>query len=222
MPNSLPNDTQHLLELGRTGSGKTVAGLWHLSQRSFDVKPWIIFDTKGDENIEKIGKMDGVKHIRLNEQPSKTGLHIVKPLPNQTDDVDNFLWRIHQRNNVGLYFDEGYMIGKSDALNALLTQGRSKHIPIIILSQRPTFLSRFCFSEASFYQVFQLVDRRDRITVQQFIPKDRADIETPLPPYHSLWYDVKQDRALQFSPVPPSEEILRSFRIRLQPRRIAI
>lgn len=222
MPNSLPNDTQHLLELGRTGSGKTVAGLWHLSQRSFDTKPWVIFDTKRDEIIEKIGKMDGVKHIHLGEQPGKIGLHIVRPLPNQTDEIDNFLWRIHARNNVGLYFDEGYMVGKSDGLNALLTQGRSKHIPIIILSQRPVMLSRFCFSEASFYQVFQLVDRRDRITVQQFIPKDRADVEVPLQPYHSLWYDVKQDRALQFSPVPQSETILHTFRVRLQPRRIAI
>jgi hypothetical protein len=222
MPNSLPNDTQHLLELGRTGSGKTVAGLWHLSQRSFDTKPWVIFDTKGDENIEKIGRIDGVKHIRLSDNLSKNGLHIVRPRPNQQEEIDAFLWRVHQRNNVGLYFDEGYMVGKSDALDALLTQGRSKRIPIIILSQRPAWLSRFCFSEASFYQVFQLIDRRDRVTVQQFIPKDRADMDIPLPAYNSLWYDVKQDRALQFSPVPPSDAILLTIRQRLQPRRIAI
>lgn len=217
-----PNDSQHLAVIGRNGSGKTQAAVFHLSYRSWDTKPWVIFDTKGDELIEKIGKIDGVRHIGLGEQPAKRGLHIVRPLPNQETETDAFLWRIHARNNVGLYFDEGYMIGKSDALNALLTQGRSKRIPIIILSQRPAFLSRFVFTEASYYQVFQLVDRRDRKTVQEFIPRERVDVDRPLQAYHSIWYDVKQDRAFEFSPVPPSETILSTYRTRLQPRRIAI
>ncbi len=217
-----PNDTQHMLELGRNGSGKTVAGLWHLSRRNFDRKPWIIFDTKGDEVIEKIGHIDGVHHLKLGEMPGKNGLYIVRPMPHQMDATDNFLWQIHARNNIGIYIDEGYALSKSDALNALLTQGRSKHIPIIILSQRPVLLSRFCFSESSFFQVFSLTDKRDRLTVQAFIPPESANLDQRLPPYYSLWYDVKQDRASIFSPVPPSETILGTFRDRLLPKRVAI
>jgi hypothetical protein len=217
-----PNDTQHLLEIGRTGSGKTLAGLWHLSGRNWDRKPWVIFDTKGDENIEKIGRMDGAKHIRITEQPGKNGLYIVRPRPDQQDEINEFLWKIHARNNVGLYVDEGYMIGDIPSYNAILTQGRSKHIPIITLTQRPSWLTRFAFSEASFYQVFALNDREDRKRVQQFIPKDLVDVEVRLPPYHSLWYDTKDNRVTKFLPTPPADAIIGNFRQRLMPRRIAI
>ena len=219
---NFPNDTQHTLILGRTGSGKTQAGIWHLSGKNFERKPWVIFDTKGDELIDKIGRMEGAKHLKLGEMPGKNGLYIVRPRPDQDVEIDEFLWKIHARNNVGLYFDEGYMVGKSDALNALLTQGRSKHIPIIILSQRPAWLTRFCFSEASFFQVFSLNDRRDRQRVQEFISIDKADIENRLPEFHSLWYDVKQDHVFTFAPVPPADAILNEFRARLSPRRVAI
>lgn len=226
-----PDDTQHLLELGRNGSGKTVAGCWHLSRANWDFKPWIIFDTKGDELIEEIGTIEGVKHITFdNPAIEARGLHIIQPLPNDNEQIERFLWSIHARENIGIYIDEGYMMGKSDALNALLTQGRSKHIPIIILSQRPAWLSRFCFSEASFFQIFQLTDRRDRKTVQEFVPFEQVDLDERLQPFHSVWYDVKHDRATLFRPVPPSQTIVATFRSRLAkmleqkapPRRIRI
>lgn len=213
-----PNDTQHLLEIGRNGSGKTIAGLWHLSEANYDKKPWVIFDTKGDEVIEKLGRFEGVHNISFNDNIGKHGLYIIRPRPDQTEQIESFLWRIHQRNNIGIYIDEGYAIGKSDALNALLTQGRSKHIPIIILSQRPSWLSRFCFSEASFFQVFALTDKRDRLTVQSFIPVEKANLDTRLPPYYSVWYDVKRDQADIFAPVPPANDILQTFAERIQPR----
>lgn len=217
-----PNNQNRLLELGRTGSGKTVAGLWHLSGREWEKMPWVIFDTKGDELIETIGKMDGVKHIRIDENPGKDGLHIVRPRPDQLDEIDAFLGRIYNRNHVGLYFDEGYMIGKPASLNALLTQGRSKRIPIILLSQRPAWLSGFCFSEASFFQVFPLTDARDRQRVREFVPVPKEDLERGLPEFHSIWYDVGKDRLTYLQPVPPADTILANFRSRLQPRRIAI
>ncbi len=217
-----PNDTQHIVELGRTGSGKTQAGLFHLSLRNFTRKPWVIFDTKGDEMIEQIGRFDAVKYIGLGETPGKNGLHIVKMLPGQEPLAENFLYKIHQRENVGLFFDEGFMLGKSNGLDMLLTQGRSKHIPIIILSQRPAWLSRFVFSEASFFQIFQLTDERDRDTVQRFVPADRANLDARLPAFHSLWYDVGNDQVTQFSPVPPRDEILGTFKERLSVRKVLI
>lgn len=225
-----PNDTQHLLELGRNGSGKTVAGLFHLSFAPWDKKPYIVWDTKGDEMIEKISRMDGVKNIKFKDPIEKNGLHIIKPLPHQYEEIEDLLWKIHARNNVGMYIDEGYNFGKSEALQALLTQGRSKHIPITILSQRPAWLSRFCFSESSFFQIFSLTDRRDRKIVQEFVPPEGPDaaensirdLEQRLPPFHSLWYDVKSDRATLFRPTPPSDDILSSFRSRLAPKRLRI
>lgn len=219
-----PGIQNRTLVLGRTGSGKTVAAcnwlLWYAP--TFERMPWVVVDSKGDELIEAIGRMDGTKHIKIGEAPGANGLHIVRPRPDQLDEVDDFLWRIHARNNVGLYFDEGYTIGKPASLNAVLTQGRSKNIPVILLSQRPAWLSGFCFSEASYFQCFPLTDARDRQRVREFVPIPKEDLERGLPEYHSIWYDVGRDRLTYLSPVPPSETILKGFRARLQPKRIAI
>lgn len=217
-----PNDTEHSAYIGRTGSGKTLAGLFNLSLQNWERKPWLMMDIKGDEHIQKIGKMDGVTTLKWGQPIGKNGLHIIRPRPDQLDEIEDLLWYVHSRNNVGIYVDEGHPLKNSDALNALLTQGRSKHIPCRICTQRPSWISRFVFTESSFYQVFSLTDRRDRKTVQEFLPIERANLETPLQPYHSIWYDVKADRASSFLPVPPADAILQSFRDRLQPRRIAI
>jgi hypothetical protein len=107
------------------------------------------------------------------------------------------------------------MLRKSKAFDAILTQGRSKRIPVIVLSQRPVWLSRFVFSEASYFQVFWLNDFRDRQTVQSFIP---ADTENRLPDFNSLWYDVGRDRVSRMLPVPARTTILETFRERMRPK----
>lgn len=217
-----PNDTEHAMFIGRNGSGKTTAGLFDLSFQDWERKPWIIVDFKGDEYIQKIGKMDGVVNLKWGQEPGKKGLYIIRPRPDQIEPLDDLLWYIHHRRNVGIYFDEGHPMSKSDALNTLLSQGRSLRIPCRICTQRPSWISRFCFSEANYFQIFSLTDRRDRKTVQEFVPVERIDLEEPLPPYNSWWYDVKRDRAHHLLPVPPAQAILNTFRHRLEPRRIAI
>jgi len=206
---NLPSDSQRIAIVGRTGSGKTQSAAWHLSKRSFDTKPWIMFDYKGDELLNEI---EGTQEIDLATVPKKPGLYIVHPLPDDNESVENYLWQIWANENIGLYFDEGYMIGDSPALRAILTQGRSKHLPVIILSQRPVWLSRFVFSESDFFQLFHLNDVRDRKTMRAFVP---ADLDARLPQYHSYYYDVANDQITILSPVPKREEILETFSERL-------
>src|SRR5271170_6704875 len=137
----LPNDKQRLAIIGRTGSGKTVAALWHLSKRSIDVKPWLVFDFKGDEHINAI---EGATHSSLDLKltAKSKGLYIVHPLPHETKEVESLMWRLWERGNVGVYVDEGYMIDNGNkAYKAILTQGRSKRIPVITLTQRPVLCS---------------------------------------------------------------------------------
>lgn len=211
-----PDDSQRLSIMGKTGSGKTVAAAWHLSRRSFDTKPWVIFDFKGDGLIGDI-EDTGAKEIDLSSPPKKPGLYVVRPRPDQTEEVERFLWQVWKQEKTGLYFDEGYMIGNRCApFNAILTQGRSKEIPMITLAQRPAWLSRFVFSEADFFQIFWLNDFRDRKTVQSFIP---ASLENRLADYNSLWYDVSRDQVVVLSPVPETTVILDTFHDRLAPKK---
>ena len=194
--------------LGRTGSGKTVAGVWHLSLRNWREMPWVILDYKGDSLIGKLP----AKPITDWQVPKEPGLYVLRPMAKVDDDlVEYFLWQMKEQGNCGLYVDEGYMLpydGKSDALNAILTQGRSLRVPTIILSQRPVWLSRFVITEADFFQVFWLNDSRDRVTLEAVIP---AGVRERLPEYCSYYYDVGKDDLLKLEPVPMEEEILASF-----------
>lgn len=206
----LPDDTHRIAIVGRTGSGKTQCAVWHLAQRSFDKMPWIIFDFKYDALLGELN----AEELSINSNPpKKPGLYIVHPLPDQEAEVEAFLWKIWERENIGIYIDEGYMIGNSPAFRAILTQGRSKHLPVIVLSQRPVWMSRFVFSEADFHQLYWLNDVRDRKTVSAFIP---AVLDKRLDKYHSLYYDVGEDALVIMKPVPKREELIQIFDDRLK------
>ena len=49
-----PDDSHRHAIFGMTGTGKTVFGLWCLSQRSYDKIPWIILDFKRDPVIRRL------------------------------------------------------------------------------------------------------------------------------------------------------------------------
>jgi hypothetical protein len=218
----LPGNSHRVSIIGRTGTGKTQAGLWHLSLKHFSKFPWVMFDAKGDTLINEIAQIPGVKAISMKDTPDKSGLHILRATPPQmkSDAMDDFLWRIHKRGRCGLFCDEGYVFDpRGDAFNTVLTQGRSLQIPMIVLSQRPRWLSQFVFSEADFFQVFALNHVKDRRTCEEFIP---ADLDNRLPDYHSLWYDVGRNSVHTFSPVPPRESILENFENRLRIRKRVI
>ena len=111
------------------------------------------------------------------------------------------------------------MLKNSKAIEAIYIQGRSKEVPVITLTQRPNWLSRFAFSEAEFFQVFRLNDDRDKDTVYNFA---KLDLETTLPKHHSRWYDVESEVSAVFAPVPPKAEILATFKRRIKPRKFFI
>ena len=210
----LPNTTQRTAVVGKTGSGKTQFGMWLLSHAAFDVQPYIIYDFKGEEFIQEI---EYVQEIDLNTVPTEPGLYVVRPIPGQEDQVEQQLWKVWQQENVGLFIDECYMIDKySKAFKACLTQGRSKHIPMYLLSQRPVQVDRFVFSEADFHAVFFLNDERDRDVVGKYMPPD-VELDERLPEYYCRWYDVSCDQFVILSPVPDRASILERFNTRLQP-----
>src|SRR5258708_4807089 len=160
---TLPNNRERTVCVGRTGTGKTVAGLWHLSNYDLN-RPWMIFNFKGDEHIESIER---ARYVDVGFVPSKKDrrIFIVTPSPydlqgsaKERSKVDQHLLALWERQNVGIFIDEAFVVGNSPALVLCLTQGRSKRIPMILCTQRPVWVTRFAFSEASYIQVFDLND----------------------------------------------------------------
>lgn len=219
----LPGTQHRTLINGRTGSGKTTGAVWLLSQANFDEMPWIVLNHKNTKIIDAIPY---AKHVDLNFRPTEPGIYIYHPLPEVDDDaVDALLWDVWRRGHIGVYIDEAYMINpRSPALNALYTQGREKHIPMLTLSQRPSRISRFAISESDFFMSFHIVHKKDRQLIQEFIPVDLEPLmHSPpgkpllLPAFHSLYHDVGRNAAVIMRPVPDDAQLLAIFERRLAP-----
>jgi hypothetical protein len=207
-----PGPTDRIFVVGRTGSGKTVAANWHLSFADFVVKPWIIYDFKGDELIAEIAR---AKLIDVGEIPTHPGIYIAHPEPEDAR-IEDHLMSIWAKEDLGLYIDEGYMIDqRSRGLRTLATQGRSKNIPLIVLSQQPLWVNKFAISEADFHQVFSLANSEHHKIVRQFTDITSRDIET-LPEYHSMYYDVRRKAKYRMPPVDSIGSILDRFDRRLK------
>ena len=207
----LPKPDERLSIIGRTGSGKTQAGAWVLSEACYDKMPYIIIDYKGDALLNSIERL---QEIDVNGKiPKKAGLYIVHPPVGDQETIDAFLRRIWEQENTGVFFDEGYMIHpRSPFLNAILTQGRSKRVPAITLTQRPVFCSKFVLSEADHFAIFHLNTAQDIKTVKGFVP---GDFDEMLPQYHCRWYSVKNHEMFTLKPVPSADDILQRFDDRL-------
>jgi hypothetical protein len=211
----LPAPDDRITIAGQTGTGKTVAGVWHLSKMDFDERPCIIVDFKGDKLINAINRaqyidIDGVI-------PDAPGIYIVRVMRNDPR-LSDFFYRVYDHENVILYIDEGFMVGQyNDGFDACLTQGRSKNITMIILTQRPVGVSLFAFTEASFLQVFDLAKKKDRERIKDDAPLMPAVYS--LEKHHSYYYDVAQKTRHTFGPVPSPTKILASIDAKLPRRR---
>jgi hypothetical protein len=210
---SLPTRKQRIVIMGHTGCGKTQFGVWVLSCAELERMPWVVIDYKNEELINAIP----YRHeIGFNDTPKQPGVHILHALPSQNEHVEKFLWRIWERGNTGVFVDEAYNMPDAGAYQALLTQGRSKNIPMINLTQQPTWIPRHVFSESDYYSAFHLTDRRDRKRINEFMP---VDLETPIPDYHSHYYRVKDRAKFGLKPSPDADTLLEKFSARLRPKR---
>lgn len=224
MAGRLPQSDDRIAILGKTGSGKTVAGLWHLSKQDIDRRAWVVIDFKGDDNINAIEKAQDIDYT-TDLSKLKPGIYILRVMPDEEEELDAWFVKVWETENIGVMVDEGFMVGqRSRGFNMCLIQGRSKHITMIVLSQRPVWMSRYVLSEASFIQAFSLNDRDDTKSVKRFV-EDRdvsgrtVSVLDRLPRYHSYYYDVAEDDLRVLSPVPQVDEILEDIDEKLPAQR---
>lgn len=221
---SLEGEGDRILILGATGEGKTANAYWQLSRANFHEMPWYVFDYKRDTTLANLERMGWPVVYDSRKTPGKPfpapttrpGLYIMRPEPEQAEEVNDFLASVWRQGNTGLYFDEGYMIPqkqKLGAYNKLLIQGRSLNIPMIMLYQRPVDMSQYVTSQSEFWAVYRLrkpgdFDKVDEYIVPAIINGRRynSSLTDPegnrLPRYYWLWYDEREGDTKVMQPVP--------------------
>lgn len=216
----LPGINDRVAVVGATGSGKTQFAAWMLSEARFDLIPYVMVNYKRDELLESIPR---VIDIGYNEIPSIPGVYQIAPLPSHVDEMEDWLMRIWARENIGLLFDEAFMVPdkRRGAFTAILTQGRSKRIPAIICSQRPVLLPKFVYTESQYYAVFRLQNQMDKKKIGEYVP-DEAIGKNALSEFCCEWYDVRRNKLLRLSKVPDADVILQTFEDRLKPEHTSL
>lgn len=227
----LPEADEHTVIVGTNGTGKSQCGAWILSQRDLGNTRNFIVDYKGEELFNNLRR---VREISTKELPKENGLYILHAVPFETEQekMRQWLYKLWESGNAGLFVDEGYMIPgeKNGPFQALLTQGRSLRTPVITLSQRPVGVNRFVFSESQHTIVFDLNDERDKDVVGEFTPsgfmdwvpdgigvKDRYSDEIFLPKYHAKWYNKPDKARFVLRPVPEASQIVSDIDAQLKP-----
>lgn len=211
--------------MGRTGTGKTVAIMWHLSNANLKSKPWIVYNFKNDEHIESLPNTVDVDFDFIPKRKD-TGIFVLHPSPGdakssirgEQSELEKHLWKLWGRGNCGLVCDEGFIIGDNEAFDCCFVQGRSKHIQMLVGTQRPVWLTRFAYSESDFFQIFHLNDIRDKKIIEGFVPIDYSHEEV-LPDFWSWYYDVGKNKLWKFKPVPDMDEIRAKIESKLGKKR---
>ena len=87
--------------------------------------------------------------------------------------------RIWREGAWTLYIDEAYYVEHvlhiGNETTKLLTQGRSKHISVVLGVQRPAWVSRFALSEPVHVLCSRLHDRRDIKVMQEIAGAEYAE-----------------------------------------------
>jgi hypothetical protein len=226
---AFPGPSDRLTINGMTGSGKTTFAFWLFAESAdFNVKPWVFIDFKGEELLNSAIADKSVEELGLKDLPKGPGAFVVRPNP-RTDlpVLIAWLWQVYERGHVGLFLDEATMIpelrgelNSGGPYQSLLSQGRSKIIPVWTLAQRPAFVNKMIYSESNFSCAFKLKNGEDEKKLIREAISDKSEnfdrvwganannLHSPEFAHWSRWYDANQGLSLNLRPCPPAKDIL--------------
>lgn len=192
---------------GRTGSGKSTLGKWLLERSP---GRWIILNpkhTKAYNSLPDSHTINGIDLKKLDRSLQEHRFTIVNPTGPQAtpENLDAFVEYIHVTySKIGLCADELYTLHNNgragEGLLGLLTRGRELEQSFLGMTQRPAWISQFCFSESQYIGGMSLSLTDDRKRMHQMT--GREEFIGKLAPHYWLWYDVSADNLRSFKPVP--------------------
>lgn len=197
---------ERVIVAGRSGSGKSTLAKWLLIRSPGH---WFIFNpkwTKAFKDLPDAQTIEGFNSKKFEESIFENRFTIYNPLKdeNNPDFLDAVIGYLHETyNNLSICCDELYPFHKNGragaGLTGLLTRGRELGQGFLGLTQRPAFVSKFTFSEASHIGCMALNLPEDRKTMYE--TTGDARMRESLLARYWLWYDVGKDETRYFAPV---------------------
>lgn len=203
-----PDAGQRFVVAGRTGSGKSTLACWMLKRSP---QTWIILNPKHTEAFKHLPEVVTLKkwdEKQLRKELQRTKYVSLNFSGDQAtaDYMDGIIsWAHDSFSDIGVCADELYTIhsgsGKAGpGLTAWLTRGRERKQSFVGLTQRPVWVSRFCFSEADCISAMDLTMEADRNTLYEHTGQE--DFLDRVLDHRWLCYDVAGDRLVKYGPVP--------------------
>ena len=199
---------ERLSLMGRSGSGKTYLGRWFMARSGLK---WVVLDTKHDPAFDKYVAKGGLLTMQEIARAFKERtIVVVRPNgpENKPPILDAYLNDLHEAfENFGINIDETYQVALGSrpgpGLTGLITRGRVRGQAVICGSQRPSWVPRFCFSEANYFAVMSLNTEDDREKITSFTGDER--MMEKLAQRKWWWYNVGDDELVKYGAVTLEE-----------------
>lgn len=208
MPAPIIKRGQRAIMAGRTGSGKSTWARWMLERSP---GTWVILNPKhtdaynGFESESII--VPTLAPAKVEPAMKRARFVVINPETWEADPdtLDAFITWLHNSwQNVGLCCDELYKLHKNgvagQGLIGWLTRGRELKQSFLGLTQRPSWLSQFLFSESDYIGSMALNLPDDRKRMEKMTGKEAFSAK--LDKRDWLWYNVDSDSLDYYGAVP--------------------
>lgn len=185
---------EHVTIVGMTGSGKTT-----LAKTLLDMRTWRIMLVTKPDDLSWRGWSTARAASAIKPRPSQypgepdqgTSWRLWPPYEQSGGQFKLAFDRAWSQGGWTFYVDETYHVqhkGLENDLVKLLTQGRSKRLSLVCGVQRPAWVSRFVFSEATHVFCFQCGDKRDLKALRDGIGDSFAEEAANLERYQFVYF----------------------------------